>query len=106
MKHWAVIGPGRWRNWWRLSRSKGAKQGRKGERGGKKGVGNGDLKPAFFCLFFFCFFFVVTAIKMQVSVSPLGDLTMLDGYVTRSVGWRDNRGLIVCVKIDLGIMKL
>lgn len=53
-----------------------------------------------------CAVFVVTAIKMQVSVSPLGDLTMLDGYVTRSVGWRDNRGLIVCVKIDLGIMKL
>lgn len=31
---------------------------------------------------------VLTEIKMEVSVSSLGDLTMLDGYVTCSVGWR------------------
>lgn len=41
--------------------------------------------------------------KMEESVSSLGDLTMVDGYVTCSVGWRwmNNGGLIVCVKIDL-----
>lgn len=40
---------------------------------------------------------------MEVSISSLGDLTMLSGFVTCGVGWRwmKTMALIVCVKIDL-----